>query len=202
MEPSEEFRATSQNPEAQYEELYLCGMRCNDYNFTLCDFSFFQFGISKENHVRFAYYPNPFFGSTENSIREIGELGEYLKEGAISVEEYLHRISEVRRSQHPPLIRYENAPDQYVEFEHPTSHLHIGYHLKNRWPSKRLLAPSAFTAFVVKQYYSDFWYKFPEVSVLGRTVSPNILMVEETQSCRILSQELFSAVEGQSFHFT
>jgi hypothetical protein len=103
LSPSEEFVEIATNTEASYETLYLCGLRNSDYNVQLVDYSFFQFGITREDHVRFAYYPNPFLGSSAQAIAEVNELSEYVEEGLVTIEEFLHRIAEIRKSQHPPL---------------------------------------------------------------------------------------------------
>jgi hypothetical protein len=153
LQPSEHFRYLSNNKEVNYEELYLTGMRYSDYNILLADFSFLQFGISHDEHVRYAYYPNPFLGCSRETMEEIGELREFVEEGIITIEEYLHRISESRRSQHPPLIRYENSPDDYVELAHPCSHFHLGHHNDNRWALQRVLTPAAFGLIVFKLFF-------------------------------------------------
>ncbi|MGO7522428.1 hypothetical protein, partial [Rhizobium brockwellii] len=92
-----------------------------------------QIGAGGEDGFRFAYYPNPFFGAAKDAESELSEMQEFVAEGIIGVDEFLHRVSEVRRSQHPPLVRYVYALEQYVEATHPCSHLHLGFHGENRW---------------------------------------------------------------------
>ena len=107
LDASDSFKALAIEPDVSYEELYLAGLREVQYNILLKDFSFFQFGTGSVDGVRFAYYPNPFLGAEPNAVAELREMQEYVAEGVIDVDEFLHRASEIRRPQHPPLVRYE-----------------------------------------------------------------------------------------------
>lgn len=201
LKPSEVFRAAAVDEAVRYEQLFLTGLENSDYNFTLYDFSFFQFGISKDDHVRYAYYPNPFLGDSREAISEISDLKLYIEEGLISVEEYLHRISEVRNGRHPPLVRYENAPDHYVPSKHPCSHFHLGHHDKNRWAIQRILTPSAFGLIILKHFYSDKWIEDSNIKIFGSKWSLDELLIHEKGYCRILSDDLFNETEKQLFAY-
>lgn len=201
IRPSEEFKKTALSDEVTYEELYLIGLKYKDFNLSLVDFSYMQFGISEEKHVRYAYYPNPFLGTTHQSLSELNELREYLDEGVIDAEEYLQKITELRKTQHPPLIRYENAPRQYVERTHPCSHFHLGHHDNNRWPVRRLLTPLAFSMIVARHFYPQNWVSHANISLKGRSDEPDNFYEEERRECNVLGDDLFSNREDRLFHF-
>lgn len=201
LAPSESFRAAAFDETVRYEQLFLTGLENSDYNFILRDFSFFQFGISKDDHVRYAYYPNPFLGASSEAISKISELRLYIEEGLISVEEYLHRISEVRNGRHPPLVRYENAPDQYVPSKHPCSHFHLGHHDENRWAVQRMLTPSAFGLIILKHFYGDVWNARSHFRIFGAEWSLDELLIKEKVHCRILDDALFNETEKQLFAY-
>ena len=105
LDASDAFKAMAVSPAASYEELYLAGLRDGQYNILLRDFSFFQFGTSSVGGVRFAYYPNPFLGAAPDTLAELKEMQEFVAEGIIDMDEFLHRVSEIRHPQHPPLVR-------------------------------------------------------------------------------------------------
>lgn len=202
MRPDEEFRSVALDPERHYEELYLCGLRRGQYNFILNDYSYFQFGIEQDDHVRFAYYPNPFYGATPTAVSELVELRQYVTEGVLEYEEYLHKMSELRQGQHPPLIRYENAPNQYLELRHPCSHLHLGHHSDNRWPVQRLLTPVAFALLIFKGFYPRAWVECGKGTLEGENNKLDDALIAERQNCRVLSDEFFSPREQQTPHFS
>lgn len=202
FEPSEAFRTAAFNPTIQYEQLFLTGLENSDYNFILRDTSFFQFGITGVHHVRYAYYPNPFIGASREAISEISELRANIEEGLISVEDYLHKISEVRTGRQPPLIRYENAPSQYVPSKHPCSHFHLGHHDENRWALQRTLTPSAFGLIILKHFYTHIWNTGNAVQIFGAEWSLDTLLINEKRDCRILGDDLFNETEKQLFVYT
>jgi hypothetical protein len=201
LEPSRNFLDVALDDIATYEELYLCGLQNGDYNVQLSDFSYLQFGISKDHHVRYAYYPNPFLGSSSRVVAEVNELREFVKEGLVTVEEFLHRVSEIRTSQHAPLIRYENAPDDYREGTHPCSHFHFGHHSDNRWQVQRVISPLAFSMIVFQQFQSTKWSEKKSVSVFGRQDIPTRFLAAEKLNCPILPDELLSQMDRELFTF-
>lgn len=162
LKGSGEFLAAVFDPKSTYEDLFLTAMRNSDYNIMMRDHAFFQFSRA-EAGWRLAYYPNPFLGASQAKLSEVSELREYVEEGVITVEELLQRISEIRSPTQAPLLRYEWAPTEYVKLQHPSSHLHVGFHADNRWVIDRILEPEVFGFFVLKLYYKDQWD--PEVRV-------------------------------------
>jgi len=201
LEASEEFLATAISSSASYEEVYLVGLREVQYNILLRDLSYFQFGLGKNDGVRFAYYPNPFLGAANEAVAELQEMQEYVSEGIIDVDEFLHRVSEIRRPQHPPLVRYEYSKKQYVEASHPCSHIHLGFHGENRWPVRRYLSAHAFALLIFRLFYIDFWIKADLVKSGEKSLTLDQVIEAARTECRLLYDDEFSLAEGRRFHF-
>jgi hypothetical protein len=199
LQVSEQFRDAALSPRAAYEEVYLTGLAGGEYNILLADYAFLQFGRLADNEVRYAYYPNPFLGASREAVAELADLRSYVDEELMSYEEFLQRVGELRFSQHPPLIRYENSEEQYVELTHPCSHLHIGHHPENRWPLRRVLTPHAFALMVFKYYYLDFWMEADRVSLGQQDFDVDELLVRAKQDCRILPDHLFNDQATRQF---
>jgi hypothetical protein len=201
LKASEEFKRLAISPTATYEELYLFGLRESQYNFILRDYSYFQFGIGGTDGVRFAFYPNPFLGASPDAVAQLTEMQEYVLEGIIEIEEFLHRISEIRKPQHPPLIRYEYSKDQYVAAEHPCSHLHLGFHSNNRWPVRRYLTANAFSLLVFRLFYLNVWLSADKLKVGDVELSLDETLAGARSESRLLYADEFSDEEDKRFHF-
>lgn len=199
LEINEEFRDLALGGAKRYSELYLTGLRQSYYNILLLDFSFLQFSWSGENAVRYAYYPNPFISGDADLLR-FRKLRKLFEEGAIGLEDYYTLLDETPPEGRIPLLRYENAPDQWKELSHPCSHLHVGFHGDNRWPFRRLLTPLAFTLFVSKQYYSTEWTTFgtDDNDEFGNVFENKLVL--ERMNCHELGDALFTAKEARTFH--
>jgi hypothetical protein len=200
LEPSAAFRALAISPDSTYEELYLAGLRDSQYNILLRDLSFFQFGIGSVDGVRFAYYPNPFLGAATDALADLGDMRECVAEGIIDMEEFLHRISEIRRPQHPPLVRYEYSRHQYVEATHPCSHMHLGFHSHNRWPVRRYLTGHAFALLIFRAFYLDFWVCADVIKSGENELTLDAALKVARAECRMLYQDEFSDAEAERFH--
>lgn len=172
------------------------------YNFLLTDYSYFQFSWSAENCVRYAYYPNPYITGRDElaGISTIKRWHELLEAELISFEEYLALLKDSKPEVRIPLIRYENAPSEYVALEHPCSHFHIGHHGENRWALSRALTPNAFTLLLCKLYYSRAWNDRWEDRD-GRRFNrfEEELSAEKQKSAR-LAEAQFTESELKSFH--
>lgn len=195
----EELRKLASSP-ATYDAIYMKCLEKAYFNMSLSDFSFFQYGWSAENEVRYAFYPNPFLAG-ELRHSQIRAYRELVDADLMSQEDYL---SLLRGKESPdirmPLIRYENSPEQRRGLPHPCSHLHIGHHGDNRWPLSRVLTPLAFTMWVVKQYYGERWRVFAdEGDPLGNSLEG--ALIEERSNCRVIGDELFDVNERRSFSF-
>src|SRR5437660_297939 len=64
IQVNDEFRDLLLNKESDYVSIYSAGLGLSHYNFLLTDYSFFQFSWFSLNHVRYAYFPNPFTNSS------------------------------------------------------------------------------------------------------------------------------------------
>lgn len=199
LTPSAEFKHLALDGSARYEDLYLTGLRQSDYNIQLVDYSYFQFSLSGAS-IRSAYYPNPFFGASTEAMTELGEKHEYLAEGVISMEDFLHELSELWSPRHPPQMRYEYDPDSYVELSHPASHLHVGMHSENRWPVQRVLSPEAFGMMVIRLYYYDYWRNTGEQVLGTQAVSLDEIYRRVKSDCSLLEADTFSDAESQHFY--
>lgn len=199
---NDEFRDIILRGDASYLEIYMCGLRLSHYNFLLTDYSYFQFSWSKENCVRYAYYPNPYLTGREGTggISTIKRWHELLEAELLSFEEYLALLKDSKPEVRVPLIRYENAPDDYVALEHPCSHFHIGHHGSNRWASNRVLTPNAFTLLLCKLYYSHAWQEHWEDKDGKRFNRFEELLTVEKQKSNRLGEAHFAESELKSFH--
>lgn len=202
LKPSDEFKEIALSTTATYEEVYLHGLEAGQYNILLADYAFLQFGGCDANSLRYAYYPNPFLGASQTAISELSALRVFIDEGVIDMDEFLHRVSEIRYTQHPPLVRYENAADQYKDdLTHPCSHFHFGHHSENRWPVRRVLTPGAFALIIFKYFYPDYWAEGHALSTGRKKTSLDEALIAAKQDCRMLPDELFSERATQQFSF-
>lgn len=197
--PNNRFKDASLDGRRSYEDVYLFGLSDVQYNFILSDYSFFQFSGGIDESVRFAFYPNPFFGASADSMSELGELREYVEEGAVTVDQYLLRVAEMREARSVPPVRYEHAPSQYKELEHPCSHLHLGFYDAGRWPGSRVLTPLAFVLLIFKLFYSQSVQESAVGLMAGELCAIDAALIAEKNNCRILPEALFSKNERAQF---
>jgi hypothetical protein len=201
LKASDEFKEIALSSTATYEEVYLYGLSGGQYNILLADYSYLQFSRHDENSLRYAYYPNPFLGASQNAISDLAALRTFVDEGVIDMDDFLHSVSEIRYTQHPPLVRYENATDQYKDLVHPCSHLHLGHHSENRWPVRRILTPGAFTLILLKHFYTNLWTNGASIPAGEGEISLDEALIAAKQDCRILPDDLFSAQAARQFYF-
>lgn len=197
---NEQFRDVCIKRNSNYIEIYELGLKLSHYNFSLIDYSYFQFSWSGEDAVRYAYYPNPFLSGDADALSKLKKWHELLAAGLISHEEFLDLLRGRPADARIPLIRYENAPGQYKRFNHPCSHMHIGLHSDNRWPVDRLLTPLAFVLLVVKQYYGETWRSLDsEAEQFGNEYEARL--IASKKNSRLISDEYFTNDERLSFYF-
>jgi hypothetical protein len=197
---NDEFRNLLFSQGVQYNELYLAGLNLRHFNILLADFSFLQYSLLSEDHVRYAYYPNPFLDTTDSEMN-IQRLRELLEAEMITHEEFLALVNEQRSDNRAPPIRYENAPRDRKAFSHPSSHFHIGHGTSGRWAVARNLTPLAFTMLVLKHYYPVEWTKTDN----GDEEAGNafeVRLIRARAECIEVPEELFSRVERRCFHFS
>lgn len=196
---NEEFRDLLFTDDVSYPELYIAGLELRHFNILLADFSFFQYSWSRLQHVRYAYYPNPFV-PVQSRLADILGLREYVTEGLLSHEDFLTQLNQQLSSNRLAPIRYENAPSERKPFVHPCSHLHVGHGNVGRWPVAKQLTPLAFTLFVVKHHFPDVWKRLDDAECEEGSVFER-RMREERAACQPVPENLFSAAEKLSFHF-
>jgi hypothetical protein len=194
------FRNLILSSDTAYEDIFLYGLKNSNYNFLLSDHSFFQFSWFKENDIRFAYYPNPYLGSDANNLLTYKKRLELFQSELVDYEEFLQLLGDAVGMGRIPVIRYENAPDQYKEMLHPCSHLHIGLHGDDRWPVRRILTPHAFTLIILRNYYGTIWRE-SEVDETGKFLKLDAELRKARATSSILPTEQFSAPEEGIFHF-
>ncbi|WP_281994779.1 DUF2290 domain-containing protein [Ruegeria faecimaris] len=201
LTPSNEFIRLALDASTTYEDLYLCGLKNRDFNILLSGFSYFQFSRSVDG-MRFAYYPNPLLGAATEAISELSEKKEYVDEGIISLEEYLHEISELRFPVQSPPIRYEYDPNAYRELRHPCSHFHVGFHSDNRWAASRIFSPEAFGLWMTKLYSGGAWHTDARLALGDKSYSPEELLAKARQGTTSLGDDYFAATENLTFHIS
>ena len=189
---NEEFRKVILSVDASYVTIFTTGLRLSHYNFQLTDYSFFQFGWSSLDHVRYSFYPNPFLTDWRVNASALTEWKEQLDCELITRDENLDLLRDLEPEVRVPIVRYENAPDQYKAFNHPCSHLHIGHHEGNRWPLSRILTPLAFTQLILKLYYGSAWQQFgaDEADTCGNSLESKL--IQERMNCRSIDAGLFT----------
>ncbi|MFZ3001397.1 MAG: DUF2290 domain-containing protein [Undibacterium umbellatum] len=201
LDVDDDFRDLVLNGESRYEDIFLLGLRKSHYNFLTSDHSYFQFTWSNEDDVRYAFYPNPYIGSSSQHLDQYKKWYELFTADLITLDDYLKLVDDVRGQGRKPVLRYENAPSQYKNVAHPCSHLHIGLHGEDRWPVRRILSPLAFALIILRNYYSNNWNTYGEIN---STSGLNILdeeFISERQSCKLVASEYFSDTEARLFHF-
>lgn len=200
LQASEDFKRLATSPDVSYEQLYLEGLQSSQYNIILRDYSFLQFGSGAADEVRYAFYPNPFIGASQAAISELAEMQEYVEDGVMGVDEFLHKASELRVPQHPPLIRYEYSVQQYRKLRHPCSHIHLGFHSENRLPIRRRMSAWAFSLFIFRLFYLRNWVNAKNVKSDDKDSTLDKIYATARQECRILYENEFSEEEELHFH--
>ncbi|MFS9040364.1 DUF2290 domain-containing protein [Streptococcus parasanguinis] len=155
---SEEFKKTSLVGNSI--EIYEKAIEFQDYNLFLPeDGSIFQFSIDGRS-IRFAYFERPYNSVTYQEFLKFSDIS-YEECGDMFYEEYNQYLIESPQKEHITNFRYDYSEIEYHEVIHPVSHLHIGQNNNVRIPLSKILLPSSFVMFIIKQVY---WEKFKEYS--------------------------------------
>lgn len=127
-----------------YHEIYKVLEEERQFNIKLLDGGLLQFFYCYEKGKllkhRLCYFPSPTFESFQTDP----EL--YLDESLI----YADILS---KSVLPIPIRFDYSPNDFIEIEHPTSHLTLGQYKNCRIPVESALCPSTFTNFILRSFY-------------------------------------------------
>lgn len=179
-----------------YQEVYDAGIKLQQFNVQIKDKSYFQFTMEQGNdEIRLAYYPYPYKYIEFNNQKKMEE--ELLNEG-YSLEDIEQLISEDYLSYDIPYIRLDISKAQYCPNFHPFAHLHIGFHVENRWPVRRRLSPFAFVLFILNHYYPSICKKLID----NRECNILELYQNEVEKCAILEEEFFQPHQQKRLHFT
>lgn len=135
-------------------------LKNNDFHFLLEDQSIIQIE-KKDNMLRYTFYGVPFiFVSYKNYL--IGQGHKFAEVGYSYQNEYNQKLYESDLKKYPVYIRYDYCEDEYKEFCHGVSHLHVGLYNDLRITSCKELTPLAFLMLILKNFYYNTWKKIAE----------------------------------------
>ncbi|MEK5024523.1 DUF2290 domain-containing protein [Paenibacillus sp. FSL M7-1046] len=157
---SREFMEVFQSD--NYDEIYKKAMKNMDFDFLLIDDSFFQFSCTSEEdtidegNLRYAYFENP---------RKYDTYEEFLAKCGFSYEEcgeefyfeYEQEIAEAKLKDSVTPIRYDYDYGLYTPIEHSISHFHFGHNNNIRVATSKILTPTKFVSFVMRNMYTKKW---------------------------------------------
>jgi len=201
IDVNEEFRNLIFSESTNYVKLYMAGLRLSHYNILLHDYSYFQFGWDKEDHVRYAFFPNPFVSGKEHELQYFKDRRQLVAAEMLTHEDFLRLLTDRPPVSGVPMWRYENSPVQRKKFNHPCSHFHIGFHSENRWPLARILTPLAFSLLVFKAYYGSPWRGSGDDENAEISNRYERMLIAEKSNCPIVGHSLFEDLEKRTFFF-
>lgn len=164
------FNAVALSATASHESIYFSGLENRQYNFILADYSYFQFSIipiynkpelEDKFELRMAYYPNPMNSTDdlmpESPTNQLMFFNQLYLEEEWTFEEYSQALCEMQANVTVPIIRYDMSEDQFKRVNHPKAHIHIGISNSSRIATNRIFTPELFTAFVLNNFYREYW---------------------------------------------
>jgi hypothetical protein len=160
---NKDFNLIALGDACTHESIFFCGLSNNYYNFSINDYSYFHFSLTKEGNeleCRMAFYPNPFSEMDESMTspqESIIVYQELFANGDISFEELSQALSEVSPRITTPIIRYDVSYKQWKKVKHPVAHIHLGINNPSRIASDKIFTPEFFTMFVIRTFYSQYW---------------------------------------------
>lgn len=158
------IKSTMYNVECNEElaEYYINQVQSSNYNISLSDNSIFQFQFNNEDTLKLKYCyiqsPYDFPGYKEYIIKEYD--CEFKDVGYEYRSDYEQALTEAPLKKQIMLLRYDYSEQGYKEGIHSVSHLHIGYSNSMRMTFDKILTPEAFTIFLLKQIYYDYWTEY------------------------------------------
>ena len=123
----------------------------NDFHFLLFDQSIIQIE-KKENKLRYTFYGVPFLFSTYEDYL-LGQGHKFSEVVYGHQEEYNQKLYESEIKKYPIYLRYDYSEEEYKEYCHGVSHLHIGLYNDQRVTSCLTLTPLAFLMLILKNFY-------------------------------------------------
>lgn len=138
----------------------------NDFHFLLKDQSIIQIE-KKDNLLRYTFYGVPFiFSSYEDYLIDQGH--NFSEVGYSYQEEYNQKLYESELKKYPIYLRYDYSEEEYKEFCHGVSHLHIGLHNDMRITACKELTPLAFLMIILKNFYYNTWKEIIDNPTLSK----------------------------------
>lgn len=127
------------------------------YDYRLTDQSLLQF--KREPTLSYVFLESPLIALTfeEFAFREYGQDWDVFAH-EIRDEYELYLSSSIEERPATP-VRYDYDTSLYREGVHPAGHLHIGIGNQIRLCSPRIMNPTSFCLFIVRQFYPSHWEK-------------------------------------------
>ncbi len=136
----------------KYEEIYDELESNNNFNIKMIDGALLQllytYQIKTLISHRLAFFPSPYLESFQNEpeIYEDDEIYADILEKNIMVVP----------------IRFDYAPNDFQEIDHPKSHLTLGQFKNCRIPVSSPITPSLFISFILRNFYNTAFLKFSD----------------------------------------
>lgn len=155
---SSQSRIAPQLKASNYEEIYKYVIEQRNFSFLLNDGGVLQLLYRfdhKDNLIshRLAYLPNPYSRNLADPL-------------IIGPDEDSLNIVEKPLSILPIRFEYSNDESFYKEYKHPYSHIHLGDIEDCRIPLRAPTSPNLFIDFILRNFYTEFFYKTFQVGDL------------------------------------
>lgn len=136
-----------------YEEIYKTLEEAKNYNIKMLDGALIQmlYNFDKKNCLvshRLAFFPAPSLESYQNepNIYEQDEIyADILAKNIVTFP-----------------IRFDYDPNNFVDIEHPRSHVTFGQYKNCRIPVSEPITPEIFIAFILRNFYNTAFCKFTD----------------------------------------
>lgn len=197
--PSDEFKRTCFTEGILYSDVFLTGLRLNEYSILLENYSFFSFFYNQRGGhwgVRYAYYPNPFKACPFDEFLDDYSIQVWDPE---AIEFYHQYLSENQPHDGFTPYRYEVDFHSYKQLRHACSHLHIGHNHSIRLPVEKFLTPKAFVLFMAKHHLLNHWAE-NHSDILPNPLDKHLLT--EKSLCESLPIEWFSSLDRSEFYLS
>jgi hypothetical protein len=143
--------------ELLYADLWKKYVQEKIYDFLLFDQSVFQFRIVNDI-VSYTYFECPYiFLNLDHSDLE-----------EIDTDFFIDSVTKLKPATTP--IRYDIDQESYAPGRHPVSHFHFGFESQIRICCDKIITPTAFLFFIIRQVYPQTWKK-----ILERTITDKAL---------------------------
>ena len=134
-----------------YNEIYSKLEETKNFNIKMIDGGIFQllyeFEFDKLIKHRLAFFPT-------NFILDYDNFYNYYEKDSYEYEIYKDMIGD-NMVRFP--IRFDYAPEQCIDMEHPKSHLHLGQYENCRIPIVSPLSPNIFFRFILMNFYNRIY---------------------------------------------